>query len=97
MKHLLLTTIAAVLMFLFGGVNEVNGDPLTYKVKGETVSVVKCDESASGEVVIPSSYAEKPVTSIGGWVFSGCSSLTSVTIPTASPALGMGPSLAAVV
>ncbi len=43
MKHLLLTTIAAVVMLLFGVVNEVNGDPLTYKVQVETVSVVKFD------------------------------------------------------
>jgi len=88
MKHLLLTTIAAVLMFLFGGVNEVNGDPLTYKVKGETVSVVRCDENASGEVVIRSSYGEKPVTSIGSSAFSGCSRLTSVTIPDSVTSIG---------
>lgn len=37
---------------LFGGVSEANRDPLTYKVEGEMVSVVKCDENASGEVVI---------------------------------------------
>ena len=88
MKHLLLTTIAAVVMLLFGGVNEVNGDPLTYKVKGETVSVVKCDENASGEVVIRSSYAEKPVTSIGPSAFSSCSRLTSVRIPDSVTSIG---------
>ncbi len=75
-------------MLLFGGVNEVNGDPLTYKVKGETVSVVKCDENASGEVVIRSSYAEKPVTSIGKSAFSACSRLTSVTIPDSVTSIG---------
>jgi len=88
MKHLLLTTIAAVVTLLFGGVNEVNGDPLTYKVKGETVSVVKCDENASGEVVIRSSYAEKPVTSIGPSAFSSCSRLTSVRIPDSVTSIG---------
>ena len=88
MKHLLLTTIAAVVMLLFGGVNEVNGDPLTYKVKGETVSVVKCDENASGEVVIRSSYAEKPVTSIGEYAFTDCISLTSITIPDSVTSIG---------
>ena len=88
MRLLLVTTIAAVVVLLFGGVNEVNGDPLTYKVKGETVSVVKCDENASGEVVIRSSYAEKPVTSIGPSAFSSCSRLTSVSIPDSVTSIG---------
>ena len=72
-------------MLLFGGINEVNGDPLRYKVEGGTVAVIGCDENASGELVIPSTYEEKPVTSIGAVLgvgaFKGCSGLTSVTIP----------------
>ena len=66
---------------LFGGVNEVNADPLTYKIEGETATVVSCDKNASGELVIPSSYEGKPVTSIGDRAFKNCRSLTSVTIP----------------
>ena len=88
MKKLSISTFAAAVMLLFGGVNEANGDPLTYKVEGETVSVVKCDENASGEVVIRSSYAEKPVTSIGGSAFSSCSRLTSVRIPDSVTSIG---------
>ena len=59
----------------------VFADPLTYEVEEETVTVVDCDESASGELVIPSSYNGKPVISIGSYAFNSCSSLTSVTIP----------------
>jgi len=49
MKHILITTIAAVVMLLFGGVNEVNADPLTYEVVGDTVTIKDCKEAASGE------------------------------------------------
>ena len=55
-------------------------DPLTYKVGRETVTVVDCDVSASGELVIPPTYEGKPVTSIGNNAFKHCSSLTSVEI-----------------
>jgi hypothetical protein len=81
MKHLLITTIAAAVLLLFGGVNEVNGDPLTYEVVGDTVTIKDCKKTASGALVIPSTYEGRPVTNIGNYAFYGCSRLTSVTIP----------------
>jgi hypothetical protein len=81
MKKLLISTFAAAVLLLFGGVNEVNGDPLTYKVSGNTVTITDCKETATGDLVIPSTYEGKPVTSIGYQAFGACSRLTSVTIP----------------
>ena len=66
----------------------VFADPLTYEVEEETVTVVDCDESASGELVIPSSYQGKPVTSIGSSAFYSCGKLTSVTIPDSVTSIG---------
>jgi len=74
---------------LFGGVNEVNADPLTYEeVVGDTVTITDCDENASGALVIPSSYQGKPVTKIGDDAFYRCRSLTSVTIPDSVTSIG---------
>lgn len=43
--------------------------------------ITDCNESATGELVIPSELEGKPVVKIGSSVFLNCSSLTSVTIP----------------
>ncbi|MDB4341872.1 leucine-rich repeat protein [bacterium] len=80
--------ITAAVMLLFGGVNEVNGDPLTYKVEARPehwakprVTIVSCDEKASGALVIPSTYQGNPVNYIGASAFRSCTELTSVKIP----------------
>ena len=88
MKHILITTIAAVVLLLFGGITEVNADPLTYEVVGDTVTIKDCKETASGALAIPSIYEGKPVTSIGDWAFYGCTKLTRATIPDSVTAIG---------
>ena len=88
MKQLLISTFAAAVMLLFGGVNEVNADPLTYRVAGGKVSIVSCDNNASGELYIPSIYEGKPVTNIGGSAFYNCSRITSARIPDSVTSIG---------
>ena len=88
MKQLSISTFAAAVLLLFGGVNEVNADPLTYRVAGGKVSIVSCDKNASGELVIPSTYEGKPVTSIGGSAFYNCSRITSARIPESVTSIG---------
>jgi hypothetical protein len=90
LKPLSISIFAAVVMLLFGGITEVNADPLTYKVEGGTVSIVSCDTNASGELVIPSIYEGKTVTRIGDFAFVNCSSLTSLTIPNSVTSIGWG-------
>ena len=61
---------------------------LTYVIKGNSVTITDCDENASGALVIPPSYNEKPVTAIWNYAFRDCSSLTSVTIPDSVTSIG---------
>ncbi|MDE2641805.1 MAG: leucine-rich repeat domain-containing protein [Verrucomicrobiota bacterium] len=64
------------------------GDPLTYLAEDNSVTITDCNESASGALVIPSSYNGKPVISIGSYAFNSCRSLRSVTIPDSVTSIG---------
>ncbi len=48
---------------------------------GESYTVVGCDEYWNSDLVIPSTYADKPVTSIREYAFVDCPYISSVTIP----------------
>ena len=53
---------------------------LTYKVSNDEVTITDCNTSVTS-VTIPSTIDGYPVTSIGSYAFSICTSLTSITIP----------------
>ena len=69
-----------LLLFVLG-VNAASLDDLTYTTADGKVTITDCDEAATGELVIPQTIRENPVTSIRNFAFYKCSRLTSITIP----------------
>ena len=91
MKHFkkLAMTIVALWCCIAANAYDFEVDGICYNITSEdnlTVEVTKnSDNRYSGEVIIPSVVAYNgksySVTSIGGSAFSGCTGLTSITIP----------------
>ncbi len=65
----------------------------TYIDDGTSITITDYPTTAVGEVVIPARIPDditgKPVISIGDWSFSGCSGLTSITIPDSITSIGI--------
>lgn len=66
----------------------VEGIMWTYQITDGTAEIVRCPAETSGEISVPSSLGECPVTSIGIEAFFGCDALTSVTIPEGVTTIG---------
>ena len=101
---LILAVVSTLAAPVFADTETVDGITWTYSVSGGEASVYNkyvynkfYDEyyyeaaiptSTKGAVTVPSSLGGHPVTSIGGGAFSGCSSLTTITIPNSVTNIG---------
>lgn len=65
-------------------------DIYTYTVSNGEVTITDCEESASGNIAIPSTIDGYPVITIGREAFSDCASLTNITIPDSVITIGDG-------
>ena len=78
----------------FADTGETTIGQITYRYDTETgeATVNDADESISGDVEIPGTIKDEgkeyAVTSIGDFAFSGCSSLTQITIPEGVTSIG---------
>ena len=61
---------------------------LTFYLRSGGFGVYSCRTSASGPLVIPSTYNGLPVTAIGDGAFRDCTSLISITIPDSVTQIG---------
>ena len=85
------TLILSIFFSISASAYDVEVDGIYYYFFGTTVTVTS-GKKYSGNIVIPESITYKgskyPVTSIGGYAFSDCSGLTSVTIPNSVTSIG---------
>ena len=61
---------------------------LSYSARGDTASVVDCEDSAAGQQEILLTINGKPVTSIDRNAFDGCTFITGVSIPDSVDSIG---------
>lgn len=61
---------------------------LLYKINNGKVTILNCDTSVTGDIVIPAQIEGCPVTQIGSWAFDNCIGITGVVIPDSVTTIG---------
>ncbi|MDR3313434.1 MAG: leucine-rich repeat domain-containing protein, partial [Oscillospiraceae bacterium] len=88
-RRVLAVFLAAAMLLGFGAIGAAaeRSGGLTYIVVNGEVTITNYNGSDT-DVVIPNAFDGYPVTAIGNVAFSGCTSLTSVTIPDSVTSIG---------
>ncbi len=84
MKKFVTSLIMTVLFMCLVGISNVSAETsgiYTYELYGNTATIIGCDTSVSGEVVIPSTLDGYQIVGIGNFSFANCYDITSITIP----------------
>ena len=61
---------------------------LSYRIYDDRISMYYCKRAVSGKVEIPAQIEGLPVVTISSFAFSGCSNITSITIPNSVTTIG---------
>lgn len=75
-----ITAICLLIAFLPAAITAETYEDLTYTVSGGNVTITDCAETATGELTIPATIGDYPVTTIGISAFADCVGLTGITL-----------------
>ena len=77
---IVLTVILTCVLFIPNEASAASESDLTFSASGSNYIVYSCNKSATGELVIPSTYNGRPVVTIAGYAFEGCTGLSVTAI-----------------
>ena len=85
---LCLASLLCLVLFATPKANAATYGDLTYEVTNGEVTITGCNQSVTGNLVIPSTINGYSVTTIGHSAFYNCTSLTDITLPDSVTTIG---------